>query len=467
MRPLELVLLLILVVRWVGPRLRPGWGLAAQGARERSVVGGWATPLLIAAGAIAQIVLEGPRWNLAGLYAAAVWLLVADVTAQLRARRGVGWVPAARLARWRRGVSASTGVIVLTVLAAPAVLLPVPRLPAPTGPYAVGTDAIEYRAPAVEGGAPVRVRARLWYPAASTPAAAGDRRWLEHLDVMLPALARRAGLPQGALAHLRYTRTHATWGAPLAGPATLDVVTFDHGRGGFAAQNAFLAEELASHGWLVVAPDHPGGAVLTVFRDGTQVPFDPAAFGEGLAGAAYDGAIRTLGMAWSRETAAALDAIAAGAGPAGLSERIREASWVATGHSTGGGAAFGLCAARPGCVGAIGFDPWMLPTPPKLLLPAPEGGLSVPLLGLFSDPELGFFAPENLEAFDRLASATREAGFAVERSIYAGAGHMDFADVALLSPLAARLGLYVGPAPAREVLPRIRADVLAFLAGLR
>ena len=42
-------------------------------------VGGWAAPLLIAAGATAQIVLEGPRWNLAGLYAAAAWLLVADV----------------------------------------------------------------------------------------------------------------------------------------------------------------------------------------------------------------------------------------------------------------------------------------------------------------------------------------------------------------------------------------------------
>jgi dienelactone hydrolase len=286
---------------------------------------------------------------------------------------------------------------------------------------------------------------------------------LEHLDAMLPALGVRAGLPGWALSHLEHTRVHAVWGAPLGGDGPLGVVTFDHGRGGFAAQNTFLAEDLASHGWLVVAPEHPGGAVLTVFRDGTRVSFDPASFGEGLEGEAYREAIRALGRRWAVETSAALDALAGGAGPAGLAARLDLERLVTSGHSTGGGAAFGLCRMEPGCRATIGLDPWLLPTPPEVLAAAPDGGLPVRVAGLFSDPALGFFEPENLLAFGALARATNEVGGRASETIYPGAGHMDFADAGLLSPVADRLGLYVGPTPPREVLPRIRAEARSVL----
>ena len=443
MRPFEIALVLTLVVRIAALASARGVGDAGHGPGRRAL------PLLIVAALGAHLALEGPRWNLAGVYAVAALLVVADVRGRARVRRATG--PARRVA------VALLGMAGLLVAVAPAALLPVPQLPAPTGRFPVGTDAIEYRLTEEQGGD--RVRARIWYPAVE--AARGDPRapWLEHLDAMLPALGVRAGLPPWTLSHLEHTRVHAVWAAPLGGEGLLGVVTFDHGRGGFAAQNTFLAEDLASHGWLVVAPEHPGGAVLTVFRDGARVPFDPAAFGEGLEGEAYREAIRALGRRWAQETAAALDALASGAGPRGLAPRLDLDRLVTSGHSTGGGAAFGLCDREPGCRAAIGLDPWLLPTPPELLAPAPEGGLSVRLAGLFSDPALGFFEPANLAAFGVLAEATDARGGRASETIYPGAGHSDFADVALLSPVADRLGLYVGPTPAREVLPRIRAEV--------
>lgn len=344
------------------------------------------------------------------------------------------------------------------------VLLPVPRLPPPTGAYPVGTDAFEYIVDGLDGeGDPFRARARVWYPAAEGSAARGP--WLEHLGAMLPALAVRAGLPPWTMGHLRHVQTNAAWGIASAGDGLLGVVTFDHGRGGFAAQNSFLAEELASHGWLVVAPEHPGGAVLTVFSDGTEVPFDPVLFGDGRTGQTYDDAIGSLGRRWARETQAALDALGAGGGPATLAGRVDRSRLVASGHSTGGGTAFGLCEIEPGCIAAVGLDPWLLPTPPELLADPPVGGLRAPLAGLFSDPELGFFEPLNLATFDRLADLTRAAGFEATTTVYPGAGHMDFADVGLLSPIADRLGLYVGPASPGEVLPTIRAQVLNVLGS--
>lgn len=447
MRPFEIALVLALVVRIAAVASPLGLRGGPRGVSRRAL------PTLIVAALAAHLLLEGPRWNLAGVYGVAAVLVLADVRGRSATRARPG--PA------RRAGLAATGLAVLVLVVAPAALLPVPRLPTPTGPFPVGTDAIEYRVPEEAGG--VRVRARLWYPAGDDARTAPPAPWLEHLDAMLPALAVRAGLPGWTLTHLVHTRVHAAWGASLGGAGPLGIVTFDHGRGGFAAQDTFLAEELASHGWLVVAPEHPGGAVLTVFRDGTSVPFDPASFGEGLAGAAYQDAIRTLGRRWAAETAAALDALAAGAGPSGLAQRMDLDRVVTSGHSTGGGAAFGLCDAEPGCRAAVGLDPWMLPSPPELLAPAPQGGLPVRVAGLFSDPALGFFEPENLAAFGALAEATNAVGGRASETIYPGAGHMDFADIGLLSPIADRLGLYVGPTPPRELLPRIRAEVMAVL----
>jgi predicted dienelactone hydrolase len=45
------------------------------------------------------------------------------------------------------------------------------------------------------------------------------------------------------------------------------LLVFSHGNGGFRHQNTFQAEYLASHGYIVAAPDHTGNAALTVLPD--------------------------------------------------------------------------------------------------------------------------------------------------------------------------------------------------------
>lgn len=468
MRSLELLVLLALAAR-AGLAVRPGPRDGAPRVRLEATA-------VLAVAVLAQVALEGLRWTLAPLHALAVAWVVRDVVRAVRGRAHGAPRPGPRA-----GTAVGLTALVLAV-AAPSWTFPVPRLPAPTGPHAVGSaavtttvalpaDALPPGTTSVTDAAPEasrRVRARLWYPA--TPPADGgacEGRWLEHPGAMLPALAERGGLPRWAMTHLRFARVHACWGAPVADLGTLPVVTLDHGRGGFAAQTTYLAEELASHGALVVAPEHPGGAVAT-WVDGALVPFDPVAFGAGLDGAAYREAIRALGRRWVADVRAVLDAVAAGAGPAGLAERMARDVLVAAGHSTGGGAAFGTCAAEPGCRAAVGLDPWMLPAPATLLGPATSaGGLDADVRAVFSDPARGFFEPANREAFDGLAEATRARGHDVRAVALPGAGHNDVTDVPLLSPLAGLLGLYVGPAPAAEVHARVRTEVIAALERAR
>ncbi|MFN7146913.1 MAG: alpha/beta hydrolase family protein, partial [Myxococcota bacterium] len=49
---------------------------------------------------------------------------------------------------------------------------------------------------------------------------------------------------------------------PAPAPGTLPVAVFSHGHLAFAESSSFLAEHLASHGWVVASPDHTGNTTF-------------------------------------------------------------------------------------------------------------------------------------------------------------------------------------------------------------
>jgi predicted dienelactone hydrolase len=136
----------------------------------------------------------------------------------------------------------------------PAASGPVMTLPAPTGPSAVGTDAVALADPA-RGGR--RVMVTLWYPAASTRGGSLAAYASPRLAVTL------GGLPP--------VRVHARYRAP-ARRARLPVVLFSPGRGAPRVFYQALAEDLASHGYLVIAVDHTGEAPVEFPNGDIQLP---------------------------------------------------------------------------------------------------------------------------------------------------------------------------------------------------
>src|SRR5581483_7569872 len=69
--------------------------------------------------------------------------------------------------------------------------------------------------------------------------------------------------------HLASVRTHAAPMVPVAGAeARYPIVLFSPSWTGRRGQNTVQAEELASHGFVVVGIDHPFATDLTVFPDG-------------------------------------------------------------------------------------------------------------------------------------------------------------------------------------------------------
>jgi predicted dienelactone hydrolase len=121
----------------------------------------------------------------------------------------------------------------------------------------------------------------VWYPAAEATRA---RPKAALGDALLPAV--RSTL--GALTAAGYldTPSNSVVDADIADGGPFPLIVFSHGNTGIGAQSYFLTEYLASHGYIVVCPDHTGNAIMTQMPGGTAI-------GYGGEGGAYSLAMAT------------------------------------------------------------------------------------------------------------------------------------------------------------------------------
>lgn len=230
----------------------------------------------LGAGLAAGIDVALGRWQatVGGLVAAGM-LVCLVVRGRLRQ-------PGQRPAQQPRQRPAPTTTLVLLVLTAIAVaplyLIPVFRLPPPTGPYAVGVRDFELtdhnRLGVMEAGAtqPRRLPVRVWYPARQPGSRTAPYATDRELSVTFAGIARSLNLPAFVFSHLRLVETHSYRDAELlAGDTPLKVVYFSHGYSSYLAQNTALMETLASHGYLVFAVAHPYDAAPLLFADGSVI----------------------------------------------------------------------------------------------------------------------------------------------------------------------------------------------------
>ncbi|KAK6084743.1 phospholipase a2 [Seiridium cupressi] len=162
-------------------------------------------------------------------------------------------------------------------------LNPVPGFAEYTGPYKVGTvdveipvDELQSPAPAPKGTSIETVQFRIFYPA--QPDARGKRiTWLpapqrNHLAAYVqfvgagPLLAEAVSfLPR----HLHYTTIPAIKNAPILEPSTPNkrwpTAIFSHGLGGNRNAYSQITGQLASHGVVVICPEHRDGSSVASF----------------------------------------------------------------------------------------------------------------------------------------------------------------------------------------------------------
>jgi len=430
MRPLEIIIsfLLALYLVWIKPR-----PLAIRLAP--------AFALLVV---FIHLFAEGYRWQMIPLYALTLILTALTIFK-------IDVAP----------VASYLTVILLALAVALPTLLPVPKIPIPSGKYQIGTSIYEMvdssRKEIYSGkDEPRRFMIQVWYPATikSTDVKAP---WMSNANIYAPAIAKFIKMPSFFLDHLALVNIPAYKNAQLASAEKpFPVILFSHGWKGFNAQNTGQALELASHGYIVIAVQHTYGAIVTVFPDGTIAPNNPNALPADDNDPNYEVIAHKLENQWAGDLSFVLDQVEDPKSEAGafFNQRADFSRVGAYGHSTGGGAVIQFCATDARCKAVLGMDPFMRPVSEEIL----ASGISQPSFFMFSQFWVDDVKSRNNELFHQfIPHATNNFGV-IE---VLGTKHYDFSDLPLLSPIAPQLGLK-GPLNGARVTEIVDAYLLDF-----
>jgi predicted dienelactone hydrolase len=435
MRPLEMILPILLAIYLLWRHPRP-----------------FLIRLLPSAAFLLMLIhlsVEGYRWQMIPLYVTTTLIAVAS---WIRIRSSTDWKP----------IVSYLTLIPLAISIALPILLPVPVIPAPDGPYKVGTKFYELtdssRKELYSGRDEARrFQIQVWYPAEPSPS---DERagWMNHADIFARALSEgELHLPPFFLDHLALVKLPAYKDSKVAASSTgYPVILFSHGWNGFNAQNTSQALQLASHGFVVVTVQHPYGAVVTVFNDGTIAKNNPAALPMDAPDAEYDIAADKLVNQWSGDLAYTLDFMTQQNSDSSspFSNKLDLERVGAYGHSTGGGAAIQFCGTDPRCKALLGQDPFMRPVSTAVL----ENGVTQPAFFMFSQAWADDVDSLNNRQFKPFFASSKNAVGAISID---GTTHYDFSDLPLLSPLAPELGLK-GPINGKRVTTIVNDYLISF-----
>jgi acetyl esterase/lipase len=422
-----------------------GWPVVFGVRPRRGIVAG-----VLSVALLAQLQLEGFRWQMIPLYLVAVGLAVGDI---FFLERKLEWS-----SRLFRGILGTIGLLVAGALP---FILPVPEIPAPSGPNPIGTitvDITDRSRTEIYGdrpGGPRRLVAQVWYPA-ETGADIAPVVWSEDWDVVAPAISRNLGLPSWFLDHTRYTLSNSMPGAPMA-EGTYPVIVYSHGWQGVRTIALNQAEHLASNGYIVIAPDHSYVAAATVLGDGQVIDEDPDALPdpEEVGQTAYDEAATAMVETLSADIITVLDSLEEGeTGPfAAISDGADLNRIGLYGHTAGGGAAIKACLddEEQRCDAVLGMDPWVEPFTERDL----RLTMTRPALFMRSEDWVD-------TANDALLLGIAGRGESVTYMLeVAGATDNDFVMAPLLSPLGAQLDLK-GPIPPGHIVPIVDNYLLGF-----
>ena len=444
MRPLELIIPCILFLYLISPLV--------TGQKRTMGVNGFPILAMLISGS--HLILEKYRWQMLPLYVFVILCFFSGGLTVIRPTRDkfkrLSWAGA--------GLVAS--LMVLLVATALPVLLPVPNVPSPIGPYKIGTTTIvlvDNSRHELYSGNPDEPRkfiVQVWYP--SIPVKDSVRApWMANADIVAPALADFLNLPHFFLDHLALVKTNSYIDVPTdTSGAPYPVLLFSHGWNGFRAQNTNQIQELVSNGYVVMSIEYIYADRIAVFPDGQVILHNPAILPSGVSDAEYDAAARKLVLQWTGDLVYTLDTFSTlnVNDPSGHFTSLLDLDRVgAFGHSTGGAAAIQFCATDLRCKAAFGMDAWMTPVSEQVL----DTGTSRPLLFLFSET---FPTEKNWQLLDRLALHLTGP---ITIATITGTSHYDFSDLPALSPLAPQMGLK-GPLNGQRVIKIVNDYSLAF-----
>jgi dienelactone hydrolase len=308
-------------------------------------------------------------------------------------------------------------------------------LPAPTGPFAVGcatyawTDSAHSDPLAPVPGTKRQLLVWIWYPAAppqpsQTPAEYLPAPWRTALERQTSVL-----FTQFLTRDPSRVRTHSIRDAAVSPQQrSYPVVFMRAGLAALTADYTTLAEDLASHGYVVVGFDAPYRTIVVVLPDGTAIARTPQNNADLVSGPEQEQLASKLVQAWSADMSFALDQLERlnTSDPSGRFRGRLDLQRVGVfGHSLGGATALQFCHDDSRCKASIDVDGAPLGT-------VIREGVTQPFMFLMSDhgtepeAETGPVQAKIRSIYDRLPADRR---FEI---LTRGGYHYGFSDGAVL-----------------------------------
>jgi predicted dienelactone hydrolase len=287
----------------------------------------------------------------------------------------------------------------------------------PSGPYAVGRTAYDWvdesRSDplADRAGEKRELPVWVWYPAEAGPGQTAGYlppAWLKAQDA-------NAGLGKYIESNYSSIQTHSHEGAPISGSqGAYPVIVMQPGMGPAPADYTSLAENLASHGYVVVGVNETYTSNLVVFPDGRAVPrTDKGTIPDSDSPAATDADAGRIGKVWAQDAVFMMDRLQSlNDDPSSFFHgRLDLAHLGLFGHSFGGATAAVVCKMDKRCKAGADLDGTLFSYQAAGMLQTPFLFMAEDKCGKNCDTMLANFSASQADVYYLSIDGTRHFNF--------------------------------------------------------
>ena len=227
-----------------------------------------------------HIIIEGQRWQMLPTYIYAI-LTFTFTLKNIKFVKISSDKSKIKDRLWLRIVIGILNILLVIIISMPPVLVPLFKLPVPTGPYDVGIkydyfideNRLETLTPDSTDFQEISVQIR--YPAEISNSDKPVKYWENASEKSKIISKHWGGLPTFLFNHFSLINTHSYLDANLSKTEkTFPVLIFNHGSVATPSLNTVLLEELASNGFIVISIGHADYIPFFIKPDGTIKAFD-------------------------------------------------------------------------------------------------------------------------------------------------------------------------------------------------
>lgn len=385
---------------------------------------------------VIHIFIESYRWQMVPAYLSFGFIYLRLKTGELK---------------FTHGINKLTWAVWLIVVIGLPVSVPVIELPHPTGPYSIGSEIYHWvdssRAEWFTPEDPDDLRelvVQTWYPAKAVTDE--PMPYIDHLKIRSAAMGDAGNFPGVFVEHLDLVKTHSFLNAPPE-PGKYPLLILSHGITGFRQMHTSLIEELASHGYIVVAPDHTYDCNLTVFPNG-----DIADYRSEITG--FPDSVKIRRQQLNTRVADIKFILDQMSTTGQLAAQIDFNQIGVLGHSYGGATVIQSAYEDNRIKAVLTLDSWMNPLPDYVL----NNGIKQPFLYLGRPSWDDSDYPTSPELLEKFMGNLDSNSF---RFILKNSRHLDFTDVPLFSPFSGLI-LETGSIPAKKAVMITNDVALSF-----